>query len=321
MDSGLSILKRVPPTTMTNVLRSCAIHRNAGTEAISRSSAVGVTTAAKTLSVLAELGLTSGDKFSWTCEATDLNRASDDRDLTQAIRSALLAYRPLEMLCEGLVAGESISESTRHTAVALGLDSKGESYLDLLTQWGIEFGILTLTDDGTVFLAEDLQSTVKAHAAMPIETATSNVEARLYVSTILGRDAFDELDEVDRHLFARAVVKCDTDPADSVEASGQALEDYLRELCGNNGLSKEASALNGAGQLANLLRKQDLIHPHHLKLVDAVSMMRNAKAHKKDKKTVAPWTVTAIGARTTFGAAAISIKSIHEWVTHKRQVL
>jgi len=50
-------------------------------------------------------------------------------------------------------------------------------------------------------------------------------------------------------------------------------------------------------------------------------MLRNAKAHKKDKKTVAPWTITSRGARTAFGAAVTAIRSIDEWVSNGRQIL
>jgi len=223
------------------------------------------------------------------------------------------------MLCEGLAAGEGIEESARHTSVALHLGSKGEANLELLVQWGVEFGIFTGT--GSISLADDIQASVEALAGMPVEGMTSQAEARLYISTVLGRDAFDELDEVDRGLLAKAVTECDSDPFASVEASGQALEDYLRELCGRHDLAFEASKLNGAGQLANLLQSHDLIHPHHVKLVDSASMLRNAKAHKKDKKTVAPWIITSRGARTAFGTTVTAIGSISEWVSNGRQIL
>lgn len=315
----MSRLKRVPPATLRSVLRSCAIHKDASTEAIARSCGAGETTVAKALLVLSELGLVSGDPSGWACVRPNLNRSSNDAAADAAIRDALLAYRPFESICEGLILGETFKESVRHAAVAVGIDARGEANLSLLKQWGIEFGILT--DSEPVTLDSDLLGAVEALAAMPVASVSSSAEARLYVSTVLGRDAFDELDEVDRGLLARAVTECDSDSPASVEASGQALEDYLREVCGANGLAQEAAKLNGAGQLGALLRQHNLIHPHHLKLIDSASTLRNAKAHKKDKQTVTPWTITSIGARTAFGTAILAIKSIHDRISNGRQIL
>jgi hypothetical protein len=229
------------------------------------------------------------------------------------------AYRPFESICEGLAAREAFKQAARHAAVAFDLDARGEENLDLLRQWGIELGILT--DGDPVTLSADLQHAVESLAAMPVSGVASNAETRLYVSTLLGRDAFDELDEVDRGLLSTAVTKCDSDPAASVEASGQALEDYLRELCIAKGLGQEASKMNGAGQLSGLLRQYDVIHANHVKLTDSESMLRNAKAHKKDKQTVAPWNITPLGARTAFGTTVLAIKSVHDWVSNGRQTL
>lgn len=319
MVASMSRLRRVPPATLRSVLRGCAIHKSASTEEIARSCGMGEETAVKALLVLSDMGLVSGDSSSWTCVRPDLNRSSDDATVDEAMRDALLAYRPFESICEGLVVGESFGQAARHTAVALGLGSREEANLGLLKQWGTELGILTGTEP--VALSPDLRAAVEALAANPVAGVSSNAEARLYVSSALGRDAFDQLDEVDRSLLARAVTECDGDPSTSVEASGQALEDYLRELCGSNGLAQDAAKVNGAGQLGGLLRQNNLIHPHHVKLIDSASTLRNAKAHKKDKQTVTPWTITPLGARTAFGMAVLAIESIHDWVSNGRQIL
>lgn len=291
MGAQLSKFKRVPLSTLRNVLRSCAIHKGAGTESIARACAVGNGTATKALVVLSDFGLVEGNESAWTCTSPVLDRTSNDSAVDAAIRDALLAYRPFESICEGLIAGESLNQATRHTAVAFGLGKQAEACLNLLVQWGIELEVLA--DGDHISLSDDLQVGVESLAAIPVTTVSSIAETRLYISTLLGRDAFDELDEVDRGLLVMAVKNCDSDPAVSVEASGQALEDHLREFCISNGFAQEASKLNGAGQLAGLLRQHNLIHPHHVKLIDSTSMLRNAKAHKKDRETVVPWNITS----------------------------
>lgn len=309
----------MPLSTLRGVLRSCAIHQNADTDAIARSFGTSATTATKALIVLSDFGLVEGDASGWMCSVTGLDRSSSDEAFDAAIRDGLLAYRPFESICEGLVAGESFEEAARHVAVAFHLDSRAEANLRLLVQWGVEIGVITSTDSPA--LAADLKTAVEAVAAMPIGKVSSVAEARLYVSTVLGRDAFDTLDEVDRGLLATTVTECESDPEASVEASGQALEDYLRELCIANGLKADAGKLSGAGQLGALLRQHNLIHPHHVKLVDSASALRNAKSHKKDKRTVIPWKITSLGARTAFGTTALAVRSIYQWTANGRQML
>jgi hypothetical protein len=319
MKTSLSKFKRVPLATLRGVLRSCAIHKGASTDAIARSCDIGESTVSKALVVLLEVGLVEGDSSGWLCGSTVLGRTSGDVAVDAIIRDAVLAYRPFESICEGLLAGEDFDQAVRHTAVAFSLDRHAEVSLRLFLQWGVELGVLTGGD--AVELSADLTAGVKSLAAMPVAAVSSAAETRLYISTLLGRDAFDELDEVDRGLLTTTVSECDCNPAASVEASGQALEDYLRELSGSKGHAGEACKLNGAGQLGGLLRQHDLIHPHHVKLIDSISMLRNAKAHKKDKQTVTPWNITSLGARTAFGTTALAIKSIHDWVSDGRQTL
>ena len=319
MKTQLSKFKRVPVSTLRSVLRCCVVHSDADTPAIARSCGIGMATVSKALVVLAEFGLTRGDVSGWRCASSGLVRSSTDEEVDNAIRDALLAYRPFEAICEGLAVGEDLSQAIRHAAVAHNLDGAAEANLSIFVKWGTELSVLT--DSTPTRLSASLQSSVESLAALPVAAVSSTAEIRLYISTLLGRDAFDELDEVDRGLLVSAVNTCDSDPPGSVEASGQALEDYLRELCASQGLGADASKLSGAGQLSGLLRNRDVIHPHHVKLIDAASMLRNAKVHKKDRATVAPWLITSLGARTAFGASTLAIRSIHDWVSKGRQTL
>jgi hypothetical protein len=129
------------------------------------------------------------------------------------------------------------------------------------------------------------------------------------------------LDETDRKLLADALLAYVAKPRDSVEKAGQAVEDFLREVAGDQGLASDAGKLNGIGQLANLLHTKGVIHNHHQKLADAVSTARNAAAHRKDKKTMTPWTITPLAAFTAYSTALTVIRSVHQYTTSGRQVL
>jgi hypothetical protein len=176
-------------------------------------------------------------------------------------------------------------------------------------------------DDG-LRLAREVQPSVKPGA--PILSAgdiESEARARLYNAGQLGRDANNYMDETDRKLLADALLAHDAKPRDSVEYTGQALEDFLREVADDKGLAAEAGKLNGTGQLANLLHTKGVIHNHQQKLADAVSTIRNAAAHRKDKRTMTPWAITPLTAFSTHSTALAVIRSVHEYTTSGRQML
>ena len=92
-------------------------------------------------------------------------------------------------------------------------------------------------------------------------------------------------------------------------------------MAGDKGLGTEAMKANGIEQLATLLYSNTVIHGHHQKLAAAVSAARNATAHRKDKKTMTPWSFTALGAFSIHSMTLAVIRSIHDYTTTGRQVL
>jgi len=149
----------------------------------------------------------------------------------------------------------------------------------------------------------------------------SEAKARLFNARWLGRQVHNMLDEVDRQLLCDGLLKFRSDPRKSVDSTGQALEDFLREIATRNGHAAEAKKMNGAGQLAALLVSTGLIHSHHQKVAEAVSTVRNATSHWKDKKTLAPWTITEDGAFATLVQTLTAIRSISEYTTNGRQTI
>lgn len=307
--------------TLYEVLRAVAVHPAAGIDAVARSAGLGRSTTGRALSSLVAIGLIARDgRGALNCTATEVTRAADDATLASIVRRALLAYRPLESLFEGLALGETMNHALRKTAVHLGLDAREIERLATAVKWAEELGIVE-REDGALRLAATV---VPAGSPAPVllrADVDSEAKARLFIATRLGRDVFDHLDESNRQLIAGSLLDVETDAPRAVERCGQALENYLREIAVATGFGNEAKALNGAGQLANLLVSKSLIHPHHQKLVDSVSTFRNAKAHHKDKKTLVAWTITADAAAAAVATALVAVRSIHVWVNGGTQTL
>jgi hypothetical protein len=320
MHGNLSELEQTNLGVLRSALHACVVHPDKGTAELARASYLSTIGARRAMTALSELGLVSGNDDAWRCNDPSLTRSATEDDLDDAMRRSLLSYRPFEAICEGLILGEYVQQAVLNASVALGLSESETGNLSLLLKWGADLQLCDRSR-GRVTLSPDLRDSIDVQAGLPNVGAKSTAETRLSLSTLLGRDAFERLDEVDRMLLVEAVDLCDADPPASAEASGQALEDFLREVCVSKGLESEASKAGGACKLAQLLLGAGLIHSSHVKLVEAASVFRNAKVHKKDRKTNSPWSISPLGARTAYGATILAIKSVYDWIWSGTQTL
>lgn len=315
----------VPIGTLAAFLEACAAHPSPDIEAVARFAGFSAATAKRALTSLETLGLVShgsdGGDGIWRATADGVVRGMKKESAALVIRHALQGFRPFEALCEGLAIGEDAATASRKAALALGLNDVSSKRLAILLRWGADLGILEDGDDGLLLRPELKPGALPGAPFLTAADLESEARARLYDASHLGRDANNYMDETDRKLLADALLAYDTQPRDSVENTGQAVEDFLREVAGDKGLVSEAGKLNGIGQLANLLHTKGVIHSHHQKLADAVSTMRNAAAHRKDKKTMTPWTITPLAAFSVHSTALTAIRSIHKYVTSGGQIL
>jgi hypothetical protein len=303
-------------------LEATAAHPGADIAGIASFAGRSVSTAKKAMPALEELNLISRNaNGTYNCLVTEVRRGMDDSAARRIFRHALLQFRPFELFIEGINLGESVPEAARKTRLLLRLETSEEANFDILVRWARELGILNV-DGGVVELAAEIRVQPGEELAI-ISTGDllSEAKVRLYISGKLSRDVFNSLDEVDRHLLAEAALEYRTNPRTSVEHSGQAIEDLLREIAENKGLSIEAKRCNGAGQLASLLCSKSILHGHHQHFIDGLGAARNATAHRKDKKTLIPWDITDTGAFWAFLGALAVIRSIFFYVHEGKQTL
>lgn len=312
----------MPIGTLAAFLEACSAHPSADIGDVASFAGFSTATAKRALPSLESLGLVKrGEDGVWRGDVDGVVRGMSPESISLVIRQALQGYRPFETLCEGLALGEDAQTASRKAALTLGLSSQGSERLAILLRWGVDLGILEDGDDGLSLAPEVRPSQAAGAPILSSADLESEAQARLYNARQLGREANNYLDETDRKLLADALLTYDAKPRDSVESTGQAVEDFLREIAGDRGLAGEAGKLNGIGQLTNLLHTRGVIHNHHQKLGDAVSTARNASAHRKDKKTMTPWTITPLAAFSAHSTALAVIRSIHKYTTSGRQVL
>lgn len=307
--------------TLHKTLQAVAAHPNSDVAALASFAGLGDSTVAKATTALCALALVSLGERGYICTEPKITRGTSLETVRQVIRKALLNYRPFESVCEGLALGEPIEDAIRKASVLLGISAGDRPRFHTLQKWGLEL-LLLQEKNGEVRLAPEI-APVSSAPSMFIKPSDveSEAKARLYVASRVGRDAYNALDENNRGLLADALLVISVKPSDAVEKAGQAVENYLRELCGQQELAADAAKLNGGSQVASLLASKTLIHSHQVKLVDSVSMLRSAKAHHKDKKTLVPWHITEEGALASFFSAVTAIKSIDAYITKGDQVL
>lgn len=279
-------------------------------------------TARKAVPTLETLGILKRDSdgpFKVTVDGVTRGLSDDSKE--QIIRRALLGFRPFEMMIEGLALGESQHDAIRKAILLLNLPKSDSSKFDLLLRWAGDLGIIETANDEMRLVAELSPERADELGALSPDDVESEAKARLFNARRLGRSASNYLDEVDRGLLADALLKYESDPRKSIDASGQAMEDFLRHVADERALGAEAKKQSGSGQLANLLYTKGVIHNHQQKLVDATATIRNATAHRKDKKTLAPWELTPFGAFAALSMTLTAIASIHTYISNGRQTI
>jgi hypothetical protein len=315
-------IAEVPVSTLGSFLEACAAHSTESLQELADFAGFSVSTAKRAVPSLVSLGLVKRDGSGRFTVAVDgVRRGMDTAEREQVIRRGLLGFRPFETLVEGFTYGESVDDATRKALRLLDLPHSEHAKLMLLVRWGIDLGILEHVNGHMKLLAELSPSATEEMGPLSVEDVESEAKARLFNSRRLGRDANNYLDEIDRTLLADALLDYESDPRASINASGQALEDFLREIADDKGLAAEAKKASGAGQLANMLHREGVIHNHHQKMVDAAATIRNATAHRKDKGTLAPWELTPDGAFSALSMTLTVIRSIHHYVNDGRQTI
>lgn len=322
MGDTLLRLNEVPVSTLGAFMEAAAAHRTSDLSQLAGFAGFSSSTARKAVPTLETLGILKQDHTDpYTVTVDGVARGISDQAKEQIIRRALLGRRAFGLLIEGIALGEGKRDAIRKALLILDLPETDAPKMELLLRWASDLNIIE-SSNGELRLVPEL-SVERADelGALVPEDVESEAKARLFNARRLGRDAHNYLDETDRSLLADSLLKHESDPRTSVNASGQAIEDFLRHVAGDHGLSSEARKKSGTGQLANLLYTNGVIHSHQQKLVDGAATIRNATAHRKDKKTLAPWELTPFGAFSALAITLTAIRSIYMYVNDGSQTI
>jgi len=305
------ILYDLPPETLGSFLEATAVHPHEDRTTVAEFAGFKAETARKALSTLATLGAVELDgSRRHSCAISGIRRGASSAHLRRCLRDQILSFRPFMLVAEGLAFGEPVATAIRKACVQLGLEGEAKSSIQVLVRLAVSHGLIE-DYGGDMTLHREIAPKFE----LPPDTFTisdmeSTAKARLYIAKVLGRVAFEALDEIDIKLMSEALVGHHADPGKAATDSGKALEDYLRDVASKHNLVAEASERSGASQLCDLLLSKSLVHKRHKHMVDAVGTTRNAKAHNKDQQTLKIWEMTPLGAFYSILGCLLAIRSV-----------
>lgn len=317
-------IRYVPVSTLCLFLEAVGAHPHEEIAQLATYAGRSSSTARQAISDLTEIGLVERDSAGrFTATTGQIGRGIKEAQLRQLIRRALFNYRPFSVVCEGIAWGETEDEAIRKSTVLLSISKNNADIFKKLIRWGEELGILNRNTTGQLIISEEFKPDIdQLSIGFPTEQdITSEVRARLYVSSYLGMIINNYIDDVNRSILADALLKATHDPVTAIEDSGRVLENFLRQIAADKSLSKEAQTKNGATQVAMMLRNHDIIHTHHMNLIQAIATIRNSQGHSLDKITGQVWSTESKTAFWAIQGTLITLRSVYEYVHNKQQVI
>lgn len=278
------------------------------------------------LKVGKELGLINGeDRHS----VSDSYRTKIDdvsiEDRSVLLNRALIQYRPFRAFVAYLRKDYSPIDAARKTNVVHEIASDEEYILDYFLRFG-EYSDLVEGDeesfDITVESKEIPVDSVKSVEALR-SAIKSEAQIRFYIEQVVRPEIASKIDEDTEDELVKAFSEHADDPRDSITASGRALEDFLRELCRNEGIpEEEIEERSGPTQVGNLMKEHELIRDNQLKRVKALSAIRaKGGAHGDDQRTGDRWDTDAELALSVAMGTTVLIRSIGKIVFEDSQFL
>ena len=129
----------------------------------------------------------------------------------------------------------------------------------------------------------------------------------------------DSLTEQERSLFVKALMKHKSDPRDSINNAGQALEDSLRDFAAK--YSVDVSKKKGIIEILNEIKNKQpaLLHTKQVDILEGLGAIRNMAAHSQDKITNKHWEISEIIALTFCLLSLRCVYSVIEYTSNNSQ--
>lgn len=227
---------------------------------------------------------------------------------------ALLHHQPFMQFLSYLKKDYSAHQAAQRINAVYDISSDSEHIQDYFLRYGEYAGILRQDTNPEVDIETELIPNTGGNgtAEQLLDSLESEAEIRLYLETTLGEETIQSIDPDVVDQLTEAFKIFVQDPRKSIEESGRAIEDYLRELGVELGSDdRDYQGASGIVPLTNHLKGDDLIEKTHQKFIFDLAERRNRAAHGKDTESMQRWRITPEAGLSTAMDAVIVIRSIH----------
>ncbi|HEY3397180.1 MAG TPA: hypothetical protein VGM19_05905 [Armatimonadota bacterium] len=267
--------------------------------------------------------------------AVDLNAWSADAKRI-LFRARLQKFAPFVKFCDFVRRGMSSREAAIRTCTLLDVDIGAVKEQNVLASWGEYAGIMA-RGGGRIALSErpneaDLEERIRILRGFE-SALVDEMAARTWLEQLLGKDAFDSLDEAILDDLAKALSGYAANPGDALRDAGRALEDYLKTVALSNGLSlmnASGKPIEQIAKLLELLRTNKLIAGKHVNIVkgletfvefdvlQGLAAFRNIPSHGRSAEENERWSLGDEIALCVVVQTVLTMRSLYYYVVKNK---
>jgi len=230
-------------------------------------------------------------------------------------RKYLQRFEPFVIFLALVNKGNTINESIRKLRVIYSINLNQKEIRASLLNWGQYSQIFNYnisTDEITLNI--DLDDLEVQYLKELLESLDAEIKTKIYLANKLTEYVYGYLGHDEIEHLARALMRHERNPRNSIADSGRALEDFLRRISFESG--HDVSALQGITSITEYIGSKDrkLIHEKQKKILIGLAAIRNLASHSKDSKTLESWRISPDFAIEVILVTVSLIRSLYYYI-------
>jgi hypothetical protein len=258
-------------------------------------------------------GHVSSDKY------RDTTKRAHKDELNLVLRSALQEYPPFLLFADFVSKGYPTKESATMTRGILRCGGSAIITEKSLRLWGTAAGLIKKDEGGKLVIPEAEKGLPAQYVKNLVKALEDELKASIFLIETLSPQAYAYLTEkgISISELAKALVSYENDSEGSAEKACKITELFLYKFAEEVGV--DVKKCNGVIELSDAIRNTKAITTNQNHLCHGLGGLRNMTAHKPDKDTGNPWTITPQGALVTILAAPAMVRSVLLFAREKKQ--
>lgn len=250
--------------------------------------------------------------------ASSVKRANRS-ELPLLFREALQDFPPFLLYVDLLNKEYSSNNAANMVRGALQINSPTSVVEKALKNWG-KSAKLIVEQNGVLMIPEGEKGLPSNYVKDLLKALDSELHAKIFLIDIFGQEVYASLTALGLDIsdLAKSLIEYETDAKNSLDRSGQFLENYLMQYGSSIGL--KLIGKTGVNAIVDEYFNQKRILKNQKHIGNGAGGARNIGAHGVDSETTKPWTVTAQASLATTLLIPAIIRSFYYYTQNKEQV-